>query len=404
MHAFRLGLGLALAGLGLSASAENLSPNLQINGFATAGTSWVSKDFGAVYLGSPFNKNRVGREGLTNDPAFDFDNVLGLQLNYQLDEQFDLVGQLVSEGKEGYTTQAEWAYVAYRYNDSLRFRAGRFAFPVYMYSETLHVGQSYPWARPPVELYAAVPLTNIDGADMLYRQALGDWNLDAQLYVGASSTDYAATRDSRGINLTLNNNALTLHAGYSQSSVDLNFTGLPTFAGSTDPTSPVYNPLAVLAITSNASASFADAGITYDDGSWFAAGEYGQLRLSGFVSDSDAGFVSVGHYFGKWLPYLMWSQANAVNGEQCINQAYPIFAGFDPNAGADTQAFCKAQQNEQTSYSLGFRYDVTKRVSLKGEVDHVIGLGHTPGLFSGVDSSNPPTGTDVFTFNVNAAF
>ena len=384
----RLGLGIALAGFCLTAAAENLSPTFQINGFATVGAAWVSKDYDATYLGSPY-KSPLIKKGLTKDATFDYDNVLGIQITYKVDEDFDLVGQLVSAGLDNYATRAEWAYLAWRHDDNLRFRAGRFAFPAYMYSENLRVGQAYPWARPPVELYSAIPLSNIDGVDMLYRQPLGDWSLDSQLYGGVASTDYAKATNIHGLNLTLSQNAFSIHAGYTKAATELNLGAVPAFG----PGSPV----ASLGLIPNAHATFTDAGITYDDGSWFAAGEYGKLKLDAFTGGSEAGFASVGHYFGQWLPYVMWSKANALNGAECLAQASPLIGPY--SAG-----FCKLAQQEQTSYSVGFRYDVTKHVSLKGEVDHVTGLNDTSGFFTSVNPANPPSSTNVFTFNVNASF
>lgn len=389
----RLGLGIALAGFCLTAAAENLSPTFQINGFATVGAAWVSKDYDATYLGSPYTSTLV-KKGLTKDPTFNYDSVLGLQITYKVDEDFDLVGQLVSSGLDNNTTHAEWAYLAWRYNDNLRFRAGRIAFPVYMYSENLRVGQAYPWARLPVELYSAIPLTNMDGVDMLYRQPLADWNLDAQLYGGEASNDFANARNIRGLNLTLSHNAMSLHAGYAQALATLNLSGSAIF----DPNNPLAGALAPLAMLPDVRATFTDVGATYDDGNWFAAGEYGKLTLGTFVGGTESAFASVGHYFGQWLPYVKWAKANALNGVDCLRTATPLIGPFsDP--------FCKASQQEQTSYSVGFRYDVSKHVSFKGELAHVGDLNGTSGFFTNLDATKPPpSSTNVFTFNVNASF
>lgn len=392
-------LALALFLLSGTALADNLTPSLQLNGFATAGFTTVTDDFGGRYLGNAL----MPGSGMDDDGSFDLDNVLGIQLSYQVDERIDLVGQLISTGKESYDTRAEWAYLAYRVNDNLRLRAGRFALPLYMYSENIHVGQAYPWARLPVELYAGVPFSNSDGVDVLYRVALGDWDLNAQAYQGqlfADNQAYSTTvKNLHGANVTLGKDSLSLRLGYNEAK-----------------TSVVFNPFLGLPYPNAVSAktTFADLGLGYDDGRWFAAAEAIQFRLAGYINDMDAGFVSVGHYFGKWLPYVMWSKVNSVNGDECRTTFLPLFALLGPAAPAYADATCRGQEREQTSYSVGFRYDATRHVSLKLEVDHVTDFHDTAGLFGALPPVPGPVtvpgtlrdsdSTEVITFNVNAAF
>lgn len=397
-------LAIALASLSSSALAENLTPNLQINGFATAGASTVTKDHGGRYLSSAFAPN----DGIDNDGNFSNDNVLGIQLNYQLDERTDLVGQLVSSGRENYETHAEWAYLGYRVNDNLRLRAGRFALPIYMYSENIRVGQAYPWARLPTETYVTfVPSSN--GMDALYRLPLGDWNLDAQAYTGRSAFSNsilsAEFKHQLGANLTLGNGSFSVRAGYNTGDVSIEL-----------------DPSLLLPEIKDVKGSFTDLGMSYDDGRWFAAAEITQARTGGYAPDTDAGFISVGHYFGKWLPYVMFSKSNAVKGDECrsafnatITATLTPF-GLASYAPAFADAACRGQEREQTSYSAGFRYDVSKRTSLKLEVDHVTDFHNTPGLFGNLPTQPGPLGvpvpgtltdddsTNVITFNINATF
>ena len=152
-----LALAVALASLAPLSHAENVSAKLRINGFATAGASWVTDDFNSLYNADTF----LPRSGTDENGNFTDANVLGIQLNYALDDQYDLVGQLVSKGIEGYETRADWAYIAYKASDRLRVRAGRFAAPFFLFSDNRNVGQAYAWATLPVELYGAVPLDSI---------------------------------------------------------------------------------------------------------------------------------------------------------------------------------------------------------------------------------------------------
>lgn len=480
----RLALALAVASLAATAHAENLTPNLQLNGFATAGGTWVSDDFGGRINGNVFND-----KGVTEDPNFQIDNVFGLQLTYTLDEKFDLVGQLVSEGKNDYQTAADWAYVAYRMNDNLRLRAGRLTAPFYMYSESLNVGHAYPWVRLPVELYAGLYVKNMDGIDMQYRQSLGEtWNMEAQLYAGEVYGKFGKVRNAGGLNLNFSNDSLTLHAGYGLGKIDFNVAS--NVGGTTiEQAEYLLEQFGSGLNTKDVDVSFADLGAVYDDGDWYAFAEYGQLRMDSWGTNWDAGILTLGHYFGKWLPFVAGAQSNPKETDECFsylatastngnNQlayynsqvttltgqagnynaqaavatasagayaaAYiggggnpanlatdPTYMGYISTAAtASTQADAAVAQatlygqgaqqvsaalplvtavgntlcpgKEQTTYSVGFRYDATKNVSVKAQIDHITDFNSTPGFTT--DTKSQPDQLDMFSFNINAAF
>jgi hypothetical protein len=280
----RLGLAAALAGLSMTAAAENLSPNLKFNGFATASMGVLNDDQNGEYL-----RDISGAQGLTQSVNASLESLIGLQFDYKVNEQVNVVAQLVSQGRNNYKTEAEWAYIGYQIDDSWRVRGGRFALPSFMYSETIHVGQSYPWVRLPAEVYFNVPVTNFDGADLLFRLPLGDWNLNAQALVGGSNTDYFRTQNAVGANVSLSNDNLTVRAGYIDSRLTLDSPNL-------------INPAvcSVLCLKQERT-QLSNLGALYDDGKWFLAGEFAQLKINGWIADTNSGYVSAGHYFGKWL-------------------------------------------------------------------------------------------------------
>lgn len=480
----RLALAVAVASLATAAHAENLTPNLQLNGFASAGVSWVDEDFGGRVNGNVFND-----KGITEHPNFQMDNVFGLQVTYTMDDKFDLVGQLVSEGRNDYQTEAEWAYLAWRLDDNWRLRAGRLTAPFYMYSESLNVGHAYPWVRLPVELYLALYVKTMDGMDLQFRNSLGDsWAIDTQLYGGESYGAFGKVRDAYGLNVNLTTDALTLHAGYGQGKIDFNVAA-NVGGSSIEQAEYLLEQFGSTFNTRNQDVSFADLGAQFDNGEWFAAAEYGQLRMNGWGTDWDAGFASVGHYFGKWLPFAAAAQANPRDTGECtayMSQAYtngvaqaslyasqstfytnqagtlngqaaaataqagtyaalyisgggnpanlssdPTYIGYLTTAAtASTQADAAMAQavlyaqgagqvnaalpmaqsvsdticpgKEQTTYSVGFRYDATKNVSIKAQVDHVQDFNGTPGFTN--DTLRQPDKLNMFSFNINAAF
>lgn len=204
--------------------AEDVTRNLQVNGFATASAAWLDNDQGGEYT-----QDAYGNPGHTEKPDFGKESVAGLQINYRIDDRSNVVTQLLSEGRNEFQTRAEWAYISRELNDNLRLRAGRFALPFFLYSETLHVGQSYPWARLPVETYANVPITNFNGVDLIASYPVGDWNLSMQALAGSTNVTLKMNgmsvegrlRNVAGLNLTLTGGDLLLRAGYTRGDTDI---------------------------------------------------------------------------------------------------------------------------------------------------------------------------------------
>jgi hypothetical protein len=447
-----LALAIGLASLAGFAQAENVTPNLQVNGFLTAGVTWIDDDHGGGSYGNdPFTDHFI-----SEDPDSSYDTVLGLQLTYSLSDKFDLVGQLVSDGRHDYDTVLEWGYVAYRMNDKVRLRAGRFASPYYMHSQSSRVGQSYPWARPPIELYNAAPQRSLDGFDMQVRQSLNeDWAVEAQLYLGGAREAWGRSKTAHGLNLNLSSDSFTLHAGYGVSVIDWEFPE-DRYGIGVAQSEYLYNLFGPNSYSSKDNdASFTDVGFTFDNGEWLAMGEFGQLDIEGWGPSLNAGYLTLGHYFGKWLPFVSAAKSDYFDQGDCsshfgvtqataaatlgqaqgaqglaqlafaqtgasglppygtpeanlaflalqqINQQVSDLQGAIALMGAAVNVTCNG--TEQTSYSVGFRYDATKNVSVKAQVDHatdfkggMTGLLGRPGYMA--DDVN------VFSFNVNAAF
>lgn len=375
----RLLLWLPALWLALPAHAENLTPNLKFNGFASAMVSVLDDDQGGSYI-----PDFYGYPGISETANAGLESNIGLQFDYRVNDKVNVVTQLVAQGRNNYNVGAEWAYIGYQINDQLRFRAGRFALPTFMYSDTINVGQSYPWARLPREAYDGVPVSSFNGMDMLYRQPLGDWNLDAQLLLGDSSTEYFQINNSVGANVSLSNGSFTARFGIIETRLNMDMAKYSPAA-----CSPVL--LAAFCDVSDEKTTFSNAGVLFDDGQWFFAGEMAQLEINGWLSDWRGGYVSVGHYVGKLLPYVLWSKIDTYAAEECT--PYLGLCTINDNYG------------EQTTIALGAKYALSNTVSLKSQIDRVGNFNDTRGLASGMAPSPlPPKPFTVFTLGLTASF
>jgi len=110
---------------------------LRISGFGTAGVTKSDSAF-----------STSDRE-FTEEFNYSTDTKAAVQLDYRMDENWSATIQLMGRAFSGWDTKTEWAFIKYKYNEQLAFRAGRLRLPFYYYSESLDVGFVYPWARPP---------------------------------------------------------------------------------------------------------------------------------------------------------------------------------------------------------------------------------------------------------------
>lgn len=430
MHIPRLYLLTAGLLLSTASLAQNITPQLKINGFATAGIAWLDEDSGGwgnilcsppacptgsapAYYKATYMTNSYGRAGIGEDINTMFDSVVGIQLDYQVNDSTNLVTQLVAKGqnRDSFKVQADWAYIRYAFSENWVGRAGRLGFPGFMYSDSMLVGHSYPWVRPPAEVYANTPVPSVQGADITYRYNLKDWMLGAQLFAGTGDTSDGrlTVNNAGGLYLSLNNDNLTIRAGSARGNV-INNRSL----------APVPN------FDDTKSSTFTSVGALYDDNTWLFAGEYVGQRISGWPTDTDAGYVTIGHYFGKFLPYVGWATIDTLgNADKTLtaidSQGNPV----DIVPGIPLQLNMRPSGiSEQTSYTLGLRFDPKPGLSLKAQVEHITDLGQYDAMFNfqniadksdagalpsipalGLEATLPPLkSTNLFSLTANVAF
>ena len=118
--------------------------------------------------------------------SFLADSVLGIQVDSTIDEKTRFSSQLIArESNDSFDFNAEWLYLAREINPHLVMRAGRLRTPVYLYSDTIYVGVTYPWVRTPDEVYNLFAnITRYSGIDLTYDIEIGQSNNNIRVYVG----------------------------------------------------------------------------------------------------------------------------------------------------------------------------------------------------------------------------
>lgn len=369
----------------------------QINGFITAAASKADEKLGTDYH---FN-DRVNFRG---------DSKVGLQFNYKLTDITDVTIQMVARSRDSDTwnVDAEWAYIGHNITDWMKVRMGRLRIPFYLYSESLDVGFSYPWVRPPVDLYTTA-ITSFDGIDAVFKVSTGPIRHRMQLWAAAwTNTDSESAQsidiyDTYGFNITSSWQSITARLATTQLKIEGSQTVerfdevpsafLPTIAAgaggaatcnATNALNPANCSHWNLVIAIEDSVYYHSAALQYDDGSFFLIYEGAVLRLRDdtLFGDSRTRVFSAGYRYGNWTPYLTAGKDNS--DEAAVS---PI-------------------KTQKKSRSFGLRYNLNASTALTVEWNRFYDFKGTSG-FSAEALDAGETDLDdasIYTLSVDAVF
>ncbi|MES2819565.1 MAG: hypothetical protein V4812_11340 [Pseudomonadota bacterium] len=345
MTTFRV-LALAMSLASTSAFALDQG-EYRLNGFGT---------LGVTYLGGEDAGRSYGVNGQTTD-AWRGDQLskLGGQLQYGLTDRLGLTALVTAKAaQDSWEANLEWFYLSFQANDNLMLRAGRLRTPVYMYSETLDVGFTYPWLRLPDEVYSQVQLSNYEGFDAVYNLPLSFGSMTFQVAAGqAENRDIFAVDDMHDIdykkvaaaNISLATNDFgTLRLGYVEAdlSTEIQATVITPFG---TPLRQTFNKL------DGNKGKFTSLGYQYDNGTWLTASEWTRRVIETDNTGSvEAFYLMAGRRFGDLLPHVTYAQLDEDEGRQ-------------------------------NSWTLGLNYSLLPTVTLKSEYKRVETSGGYDGVF-----------------------
>lgn len=395
----RLPLAAAALVACVSAQAEYQSPdgNFRLSGFGTLGAVHSStNDVGFNYLG------QGGGAGTT--PNLDTDSKLAVQGSYKFTPTLSATAQIMTkyDAFAAYEPKVDWVFAKWQALPALTLRGGRMGFPVFMISDFRDVGYANTAVRPPLDVYAQVPVSQFDGADATYQFNLGSATFNASLYAGDAKADYASARKKqgealtpsefslsgmRGLNLSAElDNGLTFRVGKVMGKVSLQSPSIDTLTGYTAPGGLVEQlrgpgVAALLSgqvdqsvVLQDKNISFTGFGVTYDQDNWVISAEYTKRRVEKFISSTTGWYGNVGYRVGKFTPYLGLSRLSVDHATS--NAVTPGNAIHD-----GVQALLNTQKIAQRTTTLGTRWDLMSNVALKFQWDHVTKPADSYGLF-----------------------
>jgi hypothetical protein len=233
------------------------------------------------------------------------DSKLGLQGSLVFNPQWSVTGQVVARGARDGKVNLEWLYGSYNATDNLTIQFGQKRLPLFYYSESQDVGFTLPWVRLPPEMYGW-DVVNFQGANLMYRDRIGDWNATWQLAVGneeRKDNPYQEIYNGRHTRTDEEwKNIVSLDLTLSGDWLETRFSYMHSDWAVWDPADKANT------YSDNGGQSFYSVAAMADYENWVVRSEFSYVDRPGGDEEDWAAMLGVGYRFGKWLPMITWGR------------------------------------------------------------------------------------------------
>ena len=360
-------------------------PAVKVSGFGTGALTY--SDNGHAEFARPNQASGSARDLRTG-----IDSNLGLQADMPVNSWLSLTAQglVRRDAEESWGAELSWAFAKARISDELSVRVGRVGLPIFMISDYRNVGYANTLLRPPAEVYSQVPFNSIDGLDVTWQHAFGDTSVTTQLAYGNVKTPVSGGIHAKGkkiaaLNVSAEHGPFTVRAGHARAELTIDDSAsLNTLIAGLRAAGAGYrfSQLPTLAneiVADGKQAHFSSLGLAMDWNNIVIQSEFAKRKTKTYINDTTSWYVMGGYRIGKFLPYV--SHANLKIDSAIVNTVpaacpagYP--AACTPTlqqlgAGVRRLPNTGVGQGEQSTNSVGFRWDFASSVALKVQLDHV---------------------------------
>ena len=356
------------------AESDSHAGDWRVGGFGTLGLTYHEAD------NFRFRRSIEQPEGVQNGTlGTNVDSSAGLQIDGQLNNEWSVMAQGVSRqrARGNWNPSLNWAFVKYVPNDDLVLRLGRLSLDLYLDGDSRHVGYAFTTVRPAPLVYGLMTFDTYDGAEVSMRHRLGKGDGWLKFYGGRGHGEASL------LNYYELPKATTLGITYEWSTQDLvlSATWAQIFARDDDTFTPLANSLRHVGsvygipqatqraseIDDSAKIRFAAAGIGWEHGPFSLKGIISRMEYQafpdykGWISEYTAAYRA-----GKWKPYATYARSII----DATDRPLQLPAALAPLASRYQQAVTRLLDDEYT-FGLGVRYDVSTNTALKFQFDHI---------------------------------
>jgi hypothetical protein len=354
--------------IGLIASSWVIGAEVQIDGFASVVTGKTTRhkalpDIPPVppFYSGETNRNSIFYADFANAGIYDNqlsffpDSNMALQFMTDMGDGLSATAQVNAVGANRFDASLSWAYITYKLQPNLSLQVGQQRMPLYFYSDSLDVGYSYHWIRPPIEVYNS-SLANFIGVNLLYQDVVADIPVRVQLWGGESEgfDPYIGVKQSyknlTGLTVDAEYQWFTFQAMYGQ-----------TKYGEEGATSTVNGITLDQGLKNGVPSSMGGLALRFDYDKLFVMSEASYWRSSepfwtdmGGVGGTHGGgwYIGTGYSIGKFTPHMTYGSILVVS-----DSSASIFQGYAT----------KDQLMTNRALTVGVRWDFHPTSALKVE-------------------------------------
>ena len=386
-------LGLPCAALAEEAdgasepAAESLLPKNLFNSESLFGRLSDRVRFSgfARLVGGYLDDRDANYQGYDNAISFGQHSLFALQTDIELTETLSFTTQLLAHASAGRDSGLEWAYLTWQPSKHWRFKAGRLRTPLYLHSDTIDVGFSYPWIIPPQAVYTPYTPNDFTGLSAAYQFNIREWSIEAKGYWGRFEGAITVLDEDplgikvdnlRGLILAVNRGNLRLRASYHRATADIKAPALARLAGQLR---GLGFRKSADSLNTKADISFMQAGVSYDTLDYFLKAEWTRLsQPPTFGGPSyDSYYLSGGYTFYPFnlpiTPHITFANISADDAPPPVNEIPANIPQLAPLRFAYLGVFQSdlIGNDSLQSLSFGLRWDVNPAVALKAEWVHL---------------------------------
>lgn len=296
----------------------------------------------------------------------------GLNVNATVTDQLTVAAQMIGSAEEAnFDAHFDWAFASMALTDDTTVRFGKIKYPVGMVNEYIDVGYAMPWIQAPWVIYSERARANqttreaYTGASLLINHDVGNWALGLDVFAGEVSLEASDVKQMLGMTGRAEwDDKVLFQLSYYSGTME-NATDMPQMNG--------HNHAALV------------AGFKVDWNDFIVYAEHGTVDMGVTVGgmmvpyselmNFDAGYITLGRRFGKFLPHYTYQSMNQGDGDG------------------------------QELHTLGLKYDLMKNTALKFEVTRIetvtgaLGM-NTGGLFE----ASPDNGDETMLYGMAIDF
>ena len=343
-------------------------------------------------------------KGISNHWSARNDSALGVQAGYRFSDVSEVVIQGVSHlGDDGsYKPQLTWAFLKYDITPRFSMRLGRVGTEFLMQADSRMVGYSYLPVRPAIDFYGIVPINSGDGIDASLRWPVGDGIVRIEGFAGVA-TENLPPYDLEGSKI------LKGSIGYDEGRWQFRYIyAQAKLSENIERVEPLLATLTMLGATNAARklefedtvSQYQSIGAAYDDGTWQVQGAINYIHHeTDLMENSRAANLLIGRRLGNISPYLGYTWAKSSGKTVETGLPNPMFASIN-SAIASAMA---GSHIDRKTISVGARWDFTRNMDLKAQVDFVRGSKSSKLLLEDIDSDWDGK-TTVFSLSLDFVF